>query len=548
MPTVDEARITITGDVTGISTTLDGVEGKATKVAASVGGGFSSEFNKATSAGAAFASALGGPFAKIGALAQGALKPITEIAAGFGAVGVATGGLAAGAVAVGLLATSAVGLANSAGAARDRLEDMGIAVGGEAATDLDSYAAATRDLGIAMDQVRVAIGSDLAGELAIFARIVASNTGAAMEWATTIAHAADVASDLGTFGLKPLAEILGGILHDDLTDNARAASEAAGANQRFADALKDASTEAAKLNNEMERQAQSDISLAQSAARAQAVRDEAAALRARTLAEQEAQAQHQLVMDARIAGWRADADASALAAQQESADAAAVRAAMLAANEDIMASADATMERRIQDSNAATEVDKTNYATMVSVFGSAANQILGSLQQVDQATIASFEARLAGGEKVSEGEIRLANAAQDRIQAEAIVQAAIQSTIAGVGMIAALAPAMGPYAIPVGVAIAGGLFAAATAAIYSASPLNYSYGDATQSAPTLTDSDGDGQVDHATKGNGENSRPDVQASTSRSSGGGGSVTIGLDPRLSRLRFTTDTRVGKREVR
>ncbi len=546
---IGEGVIELTGDPSGFERSVATVVASADKTGKAVTSGFASEFNKVSAAAGALSAQVGGAFGKIGSIANAAIRPLAQVASSFGAIGASAAGVAAGAVAIGALAAAAKGLADGAVGASDRLDDVGLAVSGEAKADIESYRAAMRDLGIAIDQVKVAAGSEVAGELAILARTVAANTGAAVDF---VREASEVSAELFrwvTFGSAAVVELGAGGLYDTLTADTRAASEAAGAMREYTTELAAASAAAAKLNNELEKEAQEDVA----AGRAEVRRQETEAIRAMAAAEKEAAAQHQTVMDARIAGWQASADAAQAAADVESAASQAVRDQLLADNQAVLDSTDEILQRRTDNAQAWEDQLSARSAQEVAILGEATLQILGQLDRIAQNALSGYDARIAGGEELSRAEVRAANAAQDLAEAAAITMAGIQATLSGMGMITALAPYMGPYAIPVGVGIAAGLFAASTAAIVSGQPFNYHYGANDAPPVAFVDTTGEGVADTASpvadKGGsvaGSSDRPGGGAgATAR--GGGSHVTVGIDNRTKRMTFTTGT-LGKRTVR
>lgn len=542
MPTVDEARITITGDVTGVSTALGETEAKAEKTATAVGTGFSSEFNKASGAGAAFAGALGGPFAKIGSLANSALKPILELGTGVGGL---AGGLTAlgGVAAFGLGAVAAVGfglrdMAEAAGAADDRLVKLGLQVAG-GDPGIREYRGATKDLGIAFDELTDAVGGPVAEDL----------TKVAAAAAYGVRSFTDAYEKLQPYveELQFFARVIGDVTSLGLLELARATLDfGAAANQAEVDQKNLTEAEEADLQAKQDEKDAQQAMVIGAYQQANADRESTAALKERTAAEKAAKAQHDLVMSARIAHWQDDAEAEQAASDQEDADAAATRARMLADNQAIVDGSQEILDTRVADDDAATANAKKNAGQLAQIFGGAALQMLSSLQQVDQATISSFQARVSSGKHVSDQEILQARAAHDRIEAESIIQAGVQATLSGLGMITALSPIMGLAAIPVGITIAAGLFGAATAAIVAGSPFNYSYnnesGGHTKAGEFAAgDTDGDGQPD-------DNSKPKIPGTNGDSGrqSRGSHVSVGVDRRTRRLSFRVEP-FGKRAV-
>ena len=549
--TVGDARVTITGDATGLTDTFDEVADKADGNAKKVSSGFSAEFNKISSAGAAMAAGLGGPFGKIASLSNAALKPLTEVASGLGGItgqlALVGGGAALAVAAFAGVGFAAKGIADAAVEAAGRLDDLGIAVDAESKSQLDAYAAASQDVSVALDQLTVSVGADLAGGITTIVRAVAGGIVEFTAWRESIAE--DVAAiqeltrevvNFASFGLSE--SLIGKVdAYADATDRATVAVDGLTAAVIFGGSADDEEAlrrEAARLARDRESAATRAAAVAlveQAAAQKEATR--AAAEYVDLIGLREAMGEAHQIHEVTTA---IDEETAALGD---------LRMAMADAHQE----ADSLGQAQEANAGKGLAASVSAAAGIANAFGSAGTQILGSLQQVERATLASFDARLSAGETLSDAEVKMANAAQNRMEAEAIVTAGIQATLAGLGMISALAPSMGPWAIPVGITIAGGLFAASVAAIESAQPLDYSYsvGGASGSGGNsgsegntgvLGDTDNDGIPD-------DNSKPSIDTGSdsgrnSRSRGGGGG-TLTLDPRLNRLRITSDSRVGKR---
>src|SRR5688572_18929814 len=154
------------------------VPNTADKAAKAVGSTFSAEFGKIGGAAGAMSSVVGGSFGQLGSLANSAVKPLVEVTAGLSGI---SGGLVAVAGSAGLAVGAAVGvvgvvrdMADAALAARDRLQELGVEIDAESTANLQSYQAATADLAIAYDQLQVAVGGELAGDLAEVASAAAN--------------------------------------------------------------------------------------------------------------------------------------------------------------------------------------------------------------------------------------------------------------------------------------------------------------------------------------------------------------------------------------
>lgn len=176
--------------------------------------------------------------------------PLREASAGLGVMGTALAGTAAigvGAVAAfGLAAVGLKGVADEALAARDRLLALGIHVGVEQRADMAAYAQATKELGIAFDQMKVAIGSEVAGDLAVIGKVIADNIGPTIEWIKWLKELSATAHNIGTLGMAGLIGGAGG----STAAQARADLDAAASAQKLVDSYKNLGEEVLKTGVE----------------------------------------------------------------------------------------------------------------------------------------------------------------------------------------------------------------------------------------------------------------------------------------------------------
>lgn len=227
---------------------------------------------------------VGGAASQAGILVSSAIRPVALLGTAVGATGLAA---AAFPVAAGAAALGAKKMADSAVEARDRLKEMGIAVDQSSSDKLAVYTRANRDLGIAIDQVKVAMGDDIAEELAVFTRIVASGVDDLYRWGQAASEAADTATDWISFGIKPAWQMIGGKLYESLTKTTREINAQILATDKLIERQNKMVKAAADLNNQLEREAQED----EAAGKAERIRQETEAIRKAAEIEQEAAAE-----------------------------------------------------------------------------------------------------------------------------------------------------------------------------------------------------------------------------------------------------------------
>lgn len=195
---------------------------------------------------------MGGLFGTFGDVVFDVVGPLGEVSLGLGAIGAVAGQVQLTVGAVSMLAGGAVQLAAAADAAGDRLAKLGIEVGPEAERDLMAYDQAMADLSVKLDELTVRAGSSTAGELAVLARAFVDNADAAFDTGLALNEFGD---DLVTRFLPPVALLRDAIRFGEqsayaaFTDTSRATLDATVQVRAFAEAARDASVEAAKLNN-----------------------------------------------------------------------------------------------------------------------------------------------------------------------------------------------------------------------------------------------------------------------------------------------------------
>lgn len=175
----------------------------------------------------------GGSISKLSMLVTSAIRPLALLGAGISSLGPAGIAAAAGIAAVaaplaagGVVLSGLKSMANGALEAQKQLANLGKRVSGEETAALGQYADATRDLGIAMDRVTVAIGTGPARELALFATLLADSTARIYAEGKAAAELAGILTNTLTVGASYVAKALGTDLYEALTADQRAFVEA----------------------------------------------------------------------------------------------------------------------------------------------------------------------------------------------------------------------------------------------------------------------------------------------------------------------------------
>ena len=541
--------------VTGIRRQLRAAESAAKSSANSVGTDFGSAFSGAEALVKRFGEKAGGSFATLSSLAiDGAkdfskmLGPLGGIAPAVGAIGFAAAGSVASVAAAGV---ALVSLANSGREAQLRLEAMGIAVDQNTGAALEGWAAATKDVGIATDQLRATVGGAVAEEITPFAEAVSYAVKGLVGLASTVHDAWDALEGFRRVALAGvtlgLSELAGGYVA-----SAAAANEHVVATERVTTTTLDAEA---------------------------AIRAQLVALGMLMSVEEE------LATDRET---RAAAEAAARAAETTAmADSAAARAAVLAqfsqADADFLAEIqfeqdlaraanDATAafaEQRAEVARGAAEVQtlgaqvgadmdagmaawsKSTAVGVSTTIASMAGDAIGSISSITDSIVDSYSARVAAGEELTLAEAREANRALSATKTLSITQAGISSALLGISAMAQLSatgvPA--PVAAALATSFAAAAFAAAVVGIQNGSPPRFHMGGGGQPAEQGAQRDALGlddtpSQDEVTPSGG--GKPGLDAGvTSRSRGGGGVVEVRVDPRLGRLEVRNVRRPGKK---
>lgn len=431
---------------------------------------------------------VGGDVSRLASVATSAIRPLALLGSTVGGIGLAALSVPVGLAAIGVAANA---LASSAVEAGDRLQKLGIQVGPEAAQNLLAYKQATADLSIAMDMLRVAAGSEFAGNLATLASAAAG----AVRMFTGLTEAIQPVVDLLQTGLR--VWLLGASL---------GMTEAAMAGVQFGAAMNDAEQHTDTLTDSIRALEQASQDAAEQSwlardAHVAATTDQLVAL-GMLQSEEEEEAEILAVIaegarqNAIAREQQAEALRNAAAAAREAAAAerelseiaAAEREALLADNENFLKTqADRREEflktSSIADEAAAAEIaaneavtrsiqetidwQEARAASLRQVWATVADSTLSTFTTVTDGIVASYQARAAAGEELSQKELAAASLAFGLSKSFAASQAIIQAAVVTLGMAAQLA-AYTPAAIPLAVAAGGALLASQLAAIASA--------------------------------------------------------------------------------
>lgn len=446
--------VTITGDTSQLVSSMDGAASSASKAAGATGASWQAQFAKIGSAGAAMSSQLGGRFQQLAGLANSALRPVVELGAALGPIGL--GATAAGAALTGF-AIGAVKLTNAAVDARHRLHELGEELRGP---ELSQYEHATSELREAADQLTVTLGERLAPALS-----------GVVEWLTAgVRSATDLAGGFDAVGVAV-----------DATRQKLEESQSAFSQPDLAGAFgSDAAQIQAALN------AIDPRSIGRSA-------DEMQRLAAATA----------LAQQARVDWYRTVAEQSAATATAETESAERARYAMLAANEAVLQSrrelAAEVDELRVAAEAAEVARAKADEQRMVAatqLLGSYTEQALGSISSILDLQLASWETMRQAGEQLTEGQARAANTALDAATAVAVAQAGVSAALTTIGALASMSALLIPpwVAVPLAVSLGATSYAATVAGIYARQPARFTWQAGTAGAID-PDSDDDGTAD-----------------------------------------------------
>lgn len=182
---------------------------------------------------------------------------------------------------------------------------------------------------------------------------------------------------------------------------------------------------------------------------------------------------------------------------------------------------------------------------------------LGAIQTLTDATVQNYQDRQDAGEKLSRYEIRSANTAIAASKILALAQAGISATLAAMGFIAQQSVYLGPAAIPIGIGLGAGMFAAAAASIATGGPMHFAVPSGGGTPGIKGDAASTQANDDAVTGHGGSvtQKPDIKTGDpgsgrqNRSSQNGYTEHIvTIDPRIKTIAMTSSVRFGKRPRR
>lgn len=471
-PTVGQGQIVITANTAGAVAALKQVQNTGQQAASSIATNFTNAaralnssplISTAETISALFIQ-MGGPVARVASVVTSMIRPVAVLGTAFGSL---VGPVAALAAPAGGLVAAAFGLnaiTSSAVEAADRLEKLGVTIDNRAAVNLHTYTAATDDLSVALDELRVAVGSDVAADLATLASATAGVvrwfTQAredAREFAETMQTALRIAVDIGTLTLSEHALAL--------IDTAAAANKVADAEERVTQTTLDAEAAQRKML----------VTLGLLVSEEDEDRDAKERQRQAAVALRAEEEHAKLVMDARIAAWHASADAADQAADDEVQAILRVRQAQAAAYDAQQAELDAIMLQRQQDSQQSEADAREKAIREKQVYLGLAESAIGSIQSITDTALIGYEQRIAAGEELRAKDARNANAALAAYEVAAIGQAGISSALAGINAFASLtAIELNPFtAAATATAMSLASFTAAVYSIHAHKPFDY---------------------------------------------------------------------------
>lgn len=460
---------------------------------------------------------------------------LIDLTKSLGSVGVAAGALGATGGGLALVGLGLDYLVDAAVAADGRLTELGITTAQH--DSIMEYSAATKDLGIALDELTVAVGGEIADDLTVLVHAVTSGVQAFGDFR-------DQTEGLRE-GLDLLLRAVVAVSSLGMSELAISTLDAASATAELRVGT-DGLTEAQRLEIEAQQDVIEGARQNAIARQAEAEATRAAADAARAAKEQAAEDQRQLdaVWQARIAWYRAVSDAAEATAASEQAASAATRAQLIADNQAVLDETQAILDARQAASAAYEEAQKGSDLRLASSVAGYVDMVAGEYARLLDVVVGNYEARLAAGENFNRQEeqaYRLAVAAR---KALAVTQAIVDSVVVFSGVTANLAPSLGPYAPLAGGAIATAVLTASLAAIAAEHAVDYADPWAGESAApgSGTGNNAPGALQPGYEGptKGENSAAPTQVSQRT-----GGMTLTIDPRLRRLQVVDSSRVGKR---
>jgi hypothetical protein len=514
--------------VNGINRQLRRAEAAAKNTASNMDKDFSRSFGKVSLVAERSLGRMGGMFGTVGDLAFDVVAPLGEVTAGLGAAGLAVGGvtiaLTAAAASAAIVTAGLVAMTNAAVSAEERLEKAGMAavLPAEARQNLDSFTNATENLRNEWDRFIVLVGSEFADELAV-------NISFVTEAVSALSNAFSFATDeigpfireVHRFTTLGLSEHVyeareAFIAHRlEVSNNEAAYDNLVSAIQSFA-VIRDAVTKANKKDTKVVKE--------NTAAYDDLVASHKEFEENRLNSITEAQLRTEESLQAGVEAERERADILIELRAKEAAE-------ITRLNEEAADAAAAAWDeahRQMQAGN------MTLYQTTQNVLSAIADSFT-----------ASARARIAAGEELSDEERKQAYRAFQRGQELQAAGAIIEGIRSAVALIPAFAY-LGPGAPVAAAAVAGTATGIALAGIYGQPAPEFPVGrspdhqlvgvqrtEGIANNRAMSDPE---FADHLRRAN-RGERQGSQGDQSR-------VYVELDPRLNRIRVTTDRRVGK----
>lgn len=598
---VVEQGVIFTGDVSDVLAKMDQMAAASSRATQAVTSGWaaaaksiqSSQMVSQLETVSALFIQVGGSVSRAASLITSSIRPVATVGSVLQSVGGSAGFAAAGiAGLVGTAAAAAGGaafLASAASSAVDELEKLHQEVDPAARAQIVAYRAAHRDLTVALDKLKVAVGSGLAEDIGTIVEAAAGGVASFTRWyqstegaRNALAGLRDEVSNFVSFGL--FGQVTQGL--DDLAgaaEDAKVSVDGLTSADIFGGSAKE---QAALRAHELANQAKAARESAQEMAKLrqadqQLVQEQAARIAAtsqldditarlnRTLLGDKEQIlsdyDEQIDRIVTLGEKSHDLDAAnAAAAAAEQARDRKLHDLAVQHQRDIEAATRAwddlitTTQRSAEDATTAIkgmlrEMSRESSEAQLQLGTDAAQTtagILGNLATVQGGIVDSYEARRQAGETFSQAEAAAGNAAIERQKYLSLAQAGISATLAGIGTYTALVAELVP---PPAAAIAGGLvtaasYAAAASGIRAGTPAFFTY-----PAPSDTSYNGGGLVD--TNGDGSGDTPGAIAGKGGSvqRPGGGDVGSGSTSRSSRgssvargqrITVTVEGRTGK----
>lgn len=597
---VVEQGVIFTGDVSDVLAKMDQMAAASSRATQAVTSGWaaaaksiqSSQVVSQLETVSALFIQVGGSVSRAASLITSSIRPVATVGSVLQSVGGSAGFAAAGVAGlVGTTAAAAGGaalLASAASSAVAELEKMHQEVDPAARAQIVAYRAAHQDLTIALDKLKVAVGSGLAEDIATIVEAAAGGVASFTRWyqstegaRNALAGLRDEVANFTSFGL--FSAVTDGI--DDMAaaaEDAKVSVDGLSSADIFGGSAKD---QAALRAHELQNQAKAAREAAQAMAQLrqedqQLVQEQAARIAAtnqlddvtarlnRTmLGDREqilADYDEQIEKIVQLGEKSRDLDAAnAAAAAAEQARDRKLHDLSVQHTRDIVASTRAwqdlitTTERSAEDATTAIkgmlrEMARESSAAQLQLGQDAAQTaagVLGNLATVTGGIVDSYEARRQAGETFSQAEAAAGNRALQQQKYLSLAQAGISATLAGIGTYTALVAELVP---PPAAAIAAGIvtassYAAAASGINAGTPAFFTYPapPGTSYNGGMVDTNGDGSADTpgaiAAKG-GSVQRPgggDVGSGASSRTGRGSSL-----PRGQRVTVVVDGRTGK----